>query len=92
MAAVDIVQEVISNKKGWESGEKYLENALWLKDHLKEVEKKYEGQVVIVRDEKIVFSSKSPDDVRAELQALDTYERNQSYIFYLPKENEIALW
>lgn len=89
---VDIIQEVINDKKGWENSQKYIDNAMWLKEHLEEVKRDYKGQVVVVRDRKVIFNSKEPSVVRNELRSATPIQRNQSYIFYIPNDKEMVLW
>jgi len=89
---VDIVRQIIRDKEGWENSEKYLDNAKWLKENISTLGRGHEGEIIIVRDQEIIFSSDNPTAVRRELQALDIEERNQSYVCYIPKEKEITLW
>ena len=92
MEPVDIIQEVISNKQGWVNGEKYMDNARWLKDHLEEVKEQYKGQAIVVRDLRVIFNSRDPRQVREKLRSFDPIQRNQSYIFYIPNDKEMVLW
>jgi len=89
---VDMIQEVIMDKKGWENGQKYIENARWLKDNFEEIEKDYKGKIVVVREQKVIFSTEKAKEARKKLRSLDTILRNQSYIFYIPNEKEMVLW
>lgn len=89
---VDIVRKIISDKKGWENSEKYLDNANWFKENISTLGSGHEGEIIIVKDHKILFSSDNPNTIRRELQALDIEERNQSYVCYIPKNKEITLW
>lgn len=89
---VDIIQEVISNKQGWTNGEKYMDNARWLKDNLREVREQYKGQAIVVRDKGVIFNSRDPGEVREKLRSLEPIQRNQSYIFYIPNDKEMVLW
>ena len=89
---VDMIQEVIMDKKGWENGQKYIENALWLKENFEEIEKHHKGKVVVVREQKVIFSTEKAKEARKKLRSLDTILRNQSYIFYIPNEKEMVLW
>lgn len=92
MEPVDIIQEVISNKQGWVNGEKYMDNARWLKDNLEEVKEQYKGQAIVVRDLRVIFNSRDPRQVREKLRSFDPIQRNQSYIFYIPNDKEMVLW
>jgi len=89
---VDLIQEVINDKRVWENGEKYIENAMWFKENSEDVKQKHKGQVIVVQDKEVIFSSEKPEEVRKKLRSFNQIQRIQSYIFYIPREGEMALW
>lgn len=84
-----VVQEALSKKKTWDDTRKYWDNYQWFEQNLEQIKMAHKGKVVIVLDGKIIFDSENMEEVRKILRTLSA--PNQSYIRYVPAENELLL-
>ena len=82
-------ETLTSGKKAGDFWE-FTENTEWFIQNLKTIEKKYPGQVVLVYDQNIVFSSEDGKEVINKISSLGL-ERNQCYVCYVPKPGEYSL-
>ena len=64
-----------------------MENTQWLSQNLEQIKETYEGKVVLIYNQEIVFSSEDYDEVKNKITSLGL-EPSQYIVYYIPKPGE----
>ncbi len=84
-----VIQEAFSKKETWNNARNYWTNHLWFQKNQRKLKKSHSGQLVIVLNEEVFFSSEDAEKVRKKLR--HTPNRYEAYIQYIPAANELLL-
>nr|CBH36798.1 hypothetical protein BSM_02750 [uncultured archaeon] len=86
-----LINEVFNKKEIWRNYSEYLRNIDWVKENFETIKDEHRGEVVVILDKKVKFSDDNIEKVREDIRSLNPEQLNQSYIRYIPKEEELLL-
>lgn len=84
-------RETLTNEKRVGDLWEFIKNTEWFIQNLKTIKKKYTGQVVLVCNQDIVFSSEDSNEVINKISSLGL-EPNQCYVSYVPNPGKIRFY
>ena len=83
-------KETLANDKKMGDFWEFMQNTQWFSQNLEKIKEVYGGKVVLIHNQKIVFSSEDSNEVINKITSLEL-ESNQCIVYCIPKPGEESL-
>lgn len=84
-------ERYIPGVEDFETVREYNKNSDWFRQHLDdELEDKYEGRIVLVLNQEVIFNSEDAEEARGKLRSLGG-QMNSCYVRYVPRLGEMRM-